>query len=96
MVLPGQSSRPPLLAVPPTAAADLLGGSGRAKIVWSQLRDGRDPFEESSGLGHKARHALELAFSAQPPHSLLTSTVSACGTRKLLLRLRRGDEVEAR
>mmetsp|Transcript_12035 Transcript_12035/g.36380 ORF Transcript_12035/g.36380 Transcript_12035/m.36380 type:complete len:381 (+) Transcript_12035:2-1144(+) len=95
MVLLGQSSRPPLLAVPPTAAADLLGGSGRAKIVWSQLRDGRDPFEESSGLGHKARHALELAFSAQPPHSLLTSTVSACGTRKLLLRLRRGDEVEA-
>mmetsp|Transcript_27587 Transcript_27587/g.88541 ORF Transcript_27587/g.88541 Transcript_27587/m.88541 type:complete len:396 (-) Transcript_27587:74-1261(-) len=95
MVLLGQSSRPPLLAVPPTAAVDLLGGSGRAKIVWSQLRDGRDPFEESSGLGHKARHALELAFSAQPPHSLLTSTVSACGTRKLLLRLRRGDEVEA-
>ena len=62
-------------------------------MVWDVLREGANPFDESSGLGRKTRLALEAQFSP-PSHTLITSDVSACGTRKLLLGLERGDEVE--
>lgn len=89
----GTSSLPTVLSVPPAAAGALLGGSGRAKMVWEVLRDGGDPFEEASGLGLKTRRQLEEVF-APMRHELLTSTVSDCGTRKLLLAMPHGDEVE--
>jgi 23S rRNA (adenine2503-C2)-methyltransferase len=82
-----------LLGVAPSAAGGLLGGSGRAKLVWEVLREGRDPFDEGSGLGQNTRAALHEHFSP-PAHEMLATSVSECGTRKLLLRLPRGDEVE--
>ena len=84
---------PPLLGVAPTAAGSLLGGSGRAKLVWDVLRTGRDPFDEDSGLGLATRAALHAQFSP-PAHEVLASSVSACGTHKLLLRMPSGDEIE--
>jgi adenine C2-methylase RlmN of 23S rRNA A2503 and tRNA A37 len=83
----------PLLGVAPSAAGGLLGGSGRAKLVWEVLREGRDPFDEGSGLGQNTRAALHAHFSP-PAHEMLATSVSECGTRKLLLRLPLGDEVE--
>ena len=91
--LPAPALLPPLLGVAPSAAGGLLGGSGRSKLVWQILREGRDPFEEGSGLGRSTRAALHAHFSP-PAHELLATSVSECGTRKLLLRLPRGDEVE--
>jgi 23S rRNA (adenine2503-C2)-methyltransferase len=79
--------------VAPSAAGGLLGGSGRAKLVWEVLREGRDPFDEGSGLGQNTRAALHAHFSP-PAHEMLATSVSECGTRKLLLRLPLGDEVE--
>ncbi len=86
-------SSPPLLAVTPTEATALLGGSGRSKIVWSQIRDGYDPFEESSPIGKKLRAALETSFT-RPAHAVVRETTSACGTRKLLVGLPSGYDVE--
>ena len=40
VAIAGPSSLPTVLSVPPTAAGALLGGSGRAKMVWEVLRDG--------------------------------------------------------
>jgi len=91
--LPAPALLPPLLGVAPSAAGGLLGGSGRAKLVWEVLREGRDPFDEGSGLGQNTRAALHEHFSP-PAHEMLATSVSECGTRKLLLRLPRGDEVE--
>ena len=91
--LPAPALLPPLLGVAPSAAGGLLGGSGRSKLVWEILREGGDPFEEGSGLGRSTRAALHAHFSP-PAHELIATSISECGTRKLLLRLPRGDEVE--
>eukprot|EP00965_Chrysotila_dentata_P148491 4902719-Pleurochrysis_carterae.AAC.2 len=40
--------RPSVLAVSPHEAATLLGGAGRARAIWEQLRQGIDPFDEDA------------------------------------------------
>ena len=84
----------PLLGVSPDAMAPLIGGSGRAKMVWDILRDGADPFASEAPVGKKLRAALEASFSRDFQYTVSASTVSPCGTRKLLLQLERGDAVE--
>ena len=83
-----------ILAASPEECAALLGGSGRAKLVWERLRAGVSPFGEEGGLGKKARAQLGLAFR-MPSYTLVSQTASECGTRKLLLELADGAAVEA-
>ena len=71
----------------------LLGGTGRAKIVWESLRSGEDPFAAESGLGKKTRAALSASFRTLN-YGHLMETVSSCGTRKLLIELEAGEAVE--
>ena len=89
------SSRPPaLLSVPPATHGDLLGGSGRSKLLWDILRQGEDPFADASPIGKKFRRALEASF-IRPAYHLIDEASSECGTRKLLLSLPdTGSEVE--
>ena len=78
-----------ILAASPEECAALLGGSGRAKLVWERLRAGVSPFGEEGGLGKKARAQLGLAFR-MPSYKVLSVHASECGTRKLLLELADG------
>ena len=85
--------RPSILGVSPDEMVPLVGGKGRAKLVWEVLRSGGDPMAADSGLGKKARAALE-EYLSPISYELSCSTVSSCGTRKLLIDLERGDAVE--
>lgn len=89
-------ARPSLLHLTPEAAGELLGGSGRAKLVWELLRDGHDPFGEDgeAQLPGPTRQALLQRFS--PPAYTLCgeASVSECGTHKLLLSLPAGGDIE--
>ena len=61
--LPAPALLPPLLGVAPSAAGGLLGGSGRSKLVWQILREGRDPFEERNYRGlHLGRRGIRNLF----------------------------------
>ena len=84
--------RPRLLATSPEETARCIGGSGRSRQVWEILRSGGDPFT-SDELGGKARRALVEAFEPVI-YQVLTSTVSSCGTCKLLIQLPSLNEVE--
>ena len=84
----------PLLSVGPSELTGLLGGSGRAKLVWTTLRRGGDPFTQETGLGKKALAALHESCVPKLGYARLRSSVSSCGTRKLLLELERGEAVE--
>ena len=82
-----------VLSSTPDSLGRALGGSGRAKLVWDVLRAGGDPVATPpERLGRQARDRLrELG---PPAYRLLTRSVAACGTTKLLLGLPAGDEVE--
>ena len=85
----------PVLGVSPDDLVPLIGGKGRAKQAWEVLRRGDDPLAEDSGLGNKARAAL--LSSVKPvgdDYTISRTTVSSCGTRKLLVELARGEAVE--
>lgn len=86
--LPQQS----LLGLTPDALAPLVGGTGRSKQIWEIIRRGNDPFVEDSGIGLKARAALESSCTGLQ-YEVSRSSVSSCGTRKLLVELER-DSVE--
>lgn len=83
---------PTILATPPAAAATVLGGTGRSKMVWEVLRRGDDPFSAANmaGFSGPLRSALSGAFSP-PVHPVGAAAVSSCGTRKLLLALPSGE-----
>lgn len=81
-----------LLRTDPRELATLLGGSGRARLVWQSLREGRDPFRDL-GLSDRLRHRLAEDF-AGPPTVIEERFVSSCGTRKLRLALERDARVE--
>ena len=102
-----------LLSLKPDELVELLGGTGRAKMTWSMLREGLDPSDpgpdgaavdgeastalsqssrQPRSLGKAARSAVRDGLSSLPP--VVHSTASSDGTRKMLLRLRDGLEVE--
>lgn len=78
--------------------SEALGGSGKAKLFWEQLRLGNDPLlcREGQGLSTKARNRVRELLLAEEGESdgvssLLTTSVidetrSDCGTTKLLHR----------
>lgn len=85
----------------------LLGGSGKAKLFWSMIREGRDVFGSDSLLSAKAQDHLHSTFSnfngdafdAQMGNiistKVSTETVSSCGGRKQLHTLPDRLEVES-
>lgn len=82
---------------------EYLGGSGRAKLFWKLLRDGRDPLGEhgNEGLSIKVRENIRQRCEQESEDALLSTevgdvSVSECGTRKFLQKCRRDDgEIES-
>lgn len=74
----------------------VLDGSGKAKAVWKSLRQGLDPLQDNL-LSMKAKQLILNALSDQPLLQAVevSQVVSDCGTRKLLLQLADGQEVES-
>ncbi|KAJ1624882.1 hypothetical protein T492DRAFT_256868 [Pavlovales sp. CCMP2436] len=74
--------------------SEILGGSGRASMVWDCLRAGEDPMCASS-VTEKTKGMLALAgLGVTRAGSLSEQTVTRDGTVKLLVRLSDGLEVE--
>lgn len=73
-----------------------MQGSGKAKAVWKSLRQGIDPLQGDL-LTIKGKQLLLNALADQPllQATEVSQVVSDCGTRKLLLRLTDGQEVES-
>lgn len=77
---------------------ELMGGSGKAKVFWKQLRDtGCHPLHETSQLTTRAKERLQLLMDGQPliPVVVECESLSDCGTRKLLLKLNDKQSIEA-
>ena len=98
---------PSLFSRPLGELSKLVGGTEAANHVWSTLRQGKDPIElwkmdetavvAASGRGIGISQRLSLARQHRPIDDIATvslETVAADGTRKLLLRLSDGLEVE--
>ena len=89
---PQANVAPNLLSLHPDAAAPIIGGTGSAKLVWELLRRGEDPFGEAGAeqLPATTHRALKSSF-APPTYTVgAEASVSACGTRKLLLAMAAG------
>lgn len=95
--------RPPAAAGPLTFPFDELaariGGSGKAKIIWEMLREGKNPLlaPESHGLSEKARSKLDEVLNGAEliPVKVVNEVLSDCGTRKFLQTLQDGQSIES-
>ena len=89
--------RPPLLSLSVEELASTVGGTGRARRIWEALRKGQLPIDIDDStdkpLSHRALTRL-LEATQLLPYEVINKTVSACGTVKLLVRLRDGHGVE--
>ncbi|CAM9287914.1 unnamed protein product [Ectocarpus sp. 4 AP-2014] len=74
--------------------SQILGGSGRAKMVWSALSAGVDPFGDAAEFLTDKTAAVLKDTVERLPWQVAQESVSSCGTRKLLVRLEDGLEVE--
>jgi len=137
---PPQQIRNALIELSEDVLGGVLGGSGRARMVWDMLRNGDDPLEQAAklcsfaacseaasnsrqqesermvwgmlqtgrdslaqGEGGDTRRVLTPKTAqvlwdsglAMPHGEIKTQVVSACGTRKLLIALQDGLQVEA-
>lgn len=80
-----------------------LGGSGRAKSLWEHLRVGEDPLSSSmeqstaNTISPRVRAAIREIIGAQTllSNEVIAESLSPCGTRKMLLRLSDGMEIES-
>tara|TARA_Y100001954_G_C15819263_1_gene609060 strand:+ start:2939 stop:3979 length:1041 start_codon:yes stop_codon:yes gene_type:complete len=84
-------SQHPILSCSFDALAQTLAGSGRAKAIWSLLRNGQDPFQ--APLGKKLTRALNQNLTAFDER-VTTRHQSPCGTLKLGIALQDKLEVE--
>ena len=75
----------------PEILGQLLGGTGRAKMVWGCLKQGIDPCSDQGIESSKTKLVLSTCFEGLPTVS--KQTVAACGTIKLLLDLKDGLQV---
>lgn len=83
-----------LLAATREQLGQMLGGTGRASIVWDCLRRGEDPMG-AAGVSERAKGLLALAgLGVARTGALSHRTVTRDGTVKLLVRLTDGFEVE--
>ncbi len=76
----------------PENLGSLLGGTGRAKMVWTCLRQGVDPCSTDGVDSPKTKLLLSTCFEGLP--TISKQTVASCGTTKLLLNLKDGLQVE--
>ena len=70
--------------------SELIGGSGKAKIIWEDLKLGIHPIEDTaSRLSGRAKLRLHELLNHKPlfPVQETASSVSSCGTRKMLIQL---------
>lgn len=88
-----------ILSIPFDELSELIGGTGRAKILWDSLKQGENPLSLpiGEGLSAKVRAAIPTIFGDQPLISTEVSeeTLSDCGTRKFLQKLTDGLSVES-
>jgi hypothetical protein len=77
-----------ILSIPFDELSELIGGSGRAKIMWDSLKNGENPLllPFDQGLSQRVRASIPTIFGDQPLISTEVSeeTLSDCGTRKFL------------
>lgn len=85
-----------ILCLPVPQLAEALQGTGKAKLVWESLKCGIDPLE-SDALSEKAKGLLRNALGQKPliATTIISESLAECGTRKLLLRLEDGLEIES-
>lgn len=91
------------LALSFTSLADILGGYGKAKIVWDHLKNGVDPLltdddaDINENLSRKAKSILSEALDGRPliPGEVTEETLSECGTRKMMIKLVDGQSIES-
>jgi 23S rRNA (adenine2503-C2)-methyltransferase len=80
-----------ILSMPFDTLSERLGGSGKAKIIWESLKKGIDPLvhDGEDGLSTKAKGILTTILEGQSliPTTVITETLSDCGTLKLLQKL---------
>lgn len=81
-----------LFDVSPAELGRRLGGPNRGVLPWKLIRQGRSPFSPGE-LGPKALERF-TAVCRETPIEVIKRSLSACGTRKLLLRMEDGLEVE--
>lgn len=92
-----KSSRNSILTMPIEALNTITGGPGRSKMVWDQLRTkGLDPLHVDSTLSEKLRTSLSdyLQTRSAIPAQVVSETTSDCGTKKLLVKLADGQQIE--
>ena len=80
--------------------SELIGGSGKARMVWDSLKKGESPLDErTSELSGRVRgffkSVLEERKQTLIPVTIEESTVSSCGTRKFLGELQDGAKIES-
>ncbi|CAM9742305.1 unnamed protein product [Scytosiphon promiscuus] len=93
---PQGSPRGDLFSLDFPELSEALGGSGRAKMVWAAIAAGVDPLTEDAAaefLTDKTTAVLRETVEGLPCQ-VVRQSVSSCGTRKLLVRLEDGLEVE--
>ena len=95
------------LVLPLSGLTEILTGSGKAKLFWSDVRRGVDPLGTASGeerqLSERAQQRVRdylCVDGSSPQQQLFPTTVtqetlSKCGTRKLLQSLPDGQSIES-
>jgi 23S rRNA (adenine2503-C2)-methyltransferase len=79
---------------------DKLHGTGKAKMFWNYLREGKDISNpetfQTTGLSSKTFQNITNLLCGHPliDNTIVSNAVSPCGTRKLLLKLLDGMEIE--
>lgn len=88
-----------ILSIPFDELSELIGGTGRAKILWDSLKQGDNPLNLpiGEGLSERVRATIPTILGGQPLISTEISeeTLSDCGTRKFLQKLTDGLSVES-
>jgi len=98
-----------LLTLPFEDLTDALGGTGRARIFWNNLREGIDPSlltsittpddkeDHKRKLSNKVKAMISTLMKDKPLISafVLKESIASCGTNKLLLSLQDSYSIES-
>lgn len=75
---------------------EVMGGSGKSRIVWEHLKNCDEPLGGASGLsdGEKTLLRIHLDGASIVPAEVHSESVASCGTRKMLVKLSDGQSIE--